>query len=334
MNWKMWLGIVISLLLLFLAVHRVDLGQLGEELAKARYAYLIPAMALGLLSALARAVRWHFLLRPVKHIGLGSLFSATMIGLMANNLFPARLGEFVRAYAIGRKEKIGKSASFATVVVERVFDGFAVLIILSLTVLLFSLPLPGWLEKAVILSIVFYVVALGVLVIMRMQIRRSLAVIRFLLKPLPAALRERGARIAASFIEGLRIFHHPQDILIILLLSFFVWIPSSLAVYATFYACGIDLSVPVAFFLQMMFCLAVMIPSAPGYIGIIQWVSVRGLALFQIPQAQALSFSILLQASQYITLTGGGLIYLCKEGFSLRQMKHSAEEMETEAVKE
>lgn len=127
MKWKLWLGIGISVLFLFLAFRKVNLHELKKALESANYIYLIPAILLTILSLWIRAFRWQYILQPVREIRVSSLFSATMIGFMANNLLPVRLGEFVRAYTIGEKERISKSSSLATIVVERIFDGITIL---------------------------------------------------------------------------------------------------------------------------------------------------------------------------------------------------------------
>ena len=140
MNWKLLAGIIVSGLLLFFAARNVDIQKLWEVLKNVNYWYFLLVLFLTMLYMWIRAYRWHFLLRPVKRIPYSSLFSATMIGFMANNLFPARLGELVRAMAIGRKAQISRSVSFATIVFERVLDGFSILTFLII-LLLFS-PVP------------------------------------------------------------------------------------------------------------------------------------------------------------------------------------------------
>ena len=113
-NWKFWVGMGFSGTFLYLAFRRTDLLAVGYTLRQAAYIWLFPAVVLTLLSFYLRAYRWHYLLESIKPITISSLFSATLIGFMANNLLPARLGEFVRAYVIGRREGIRGSASFAT----------------------------------------------------------------------------------------------------------------------------------------------------------------------------------------------------------------------------
>src|SRR5206468_3477438 len=118
--WQLALGTAVGIALVVYSLSGVDFHELSQALARANYWLLIPTCGLTLLAFYLRAVRWGVLLRTVKTINNGRLFSATMIGFAANNLLPARLGEFVRAWAIGRSERISRSAAFATVVVERV----------------------------------------------------------------------------------------------------------------------------------------------------------------------------------------------------------------------
>ena len=88
-------------------------------------------MGLTLFSFWVRALRWRSLLSGGRTASLDSLYSATMIGFMANNVLPFRLGEFVRAWALARREKCSTTMVLATVVVERVVDMLDLLAILG-----------------------------------------------------------------------------------------------------------------------------------------------------------------------------------------------------------
>ena len=156
MNWKLFFSVLISTLFLILAFNRVNLYELKDTLETANYIYLIPAVLLTILSLWIRAVRWGYLLQPVKKININSLFSATAIGLMANNLLPARLGEFVRAYVIGKKELISKSASFATIVVERIFDGLTILLFFNVVAIFYAESMPTWLRNSAYFASVIF----------------------------------------------------------------------------------------------------------------------------------------------------------------------------------
>src|SRR5205807_59678 len=114
--------------------------------------YLIPSVALVLVEVFLRALKWQILLLPLKRCSLWKLNSATLIGLMANNVLPARAGEFVRAYAGARLAGVPYSTSFATVVIDRVLDGLTVsalfIAVIIFQPLIMTEPLPEWLNRA------------------------------------------------------------------------------------------------------------------------------------------------------------------------------------------
>lgn len=324
MNWKLWLGIVISAIFLLLALRKVDFHELGNALQSAEYIYLLPASFLSILSLWIRAYRWHYLLEHIRPIKMSSLFSATMIGFMANNLFPARFGEFVRAWAIGEKEGIRKSASFATIVLERILDGITVLLFLAIIVIFWRFPFPNWLKNAAYGSLGIYFFALLFLIVLKGQTERSIKLAQSVSRPLPDKVKSRFLRIMESFIEGLGILHSMKNIMIASFLSLFVWISPALSIYVLLISSNIHLPIFCAFLLMVILCLGVMIPSAPGYIGTVQFLSVAGLGLFGIPKSDALSYSFLFHAVQFIPVTAIGLLYLFVEGFSFSQMRGSS----------
>jgi len=324
LNWKFWLGIAIGGLFLFLAFRGIDFQELENALKGVNYVILIPASLLTILSVLVRAFRWHYLLQPIRKISKRSLFSATMIGLMANNLFPARLGEFVRAYVIGEKESISKSASFATIVLERIFDGITVLLFLSAVLLLYSFPLPDWMRNAAYFASGIYLFALGFLILLKVKTQKVLQFIQFITKPLPEKIRTGLIHILNSFIHGLQILHDFKNIIIVSLLSLLVWLPIGYIIHVLLHSFGIHLPIYASFFLLVLICIGVMIPSAPGYVGTIQLICVAVLGIFDVARSQALSFSFLFHITQFVPITVIGLILFFAEGFSFSVVSKSS----------
>ena len=97
---KFWLGIGVSIFFMALLFRKIDFHQLATALAAVDYRFIVLAVVFTFVSYFLRAVRWRYLLIPEKLIPLSSLYPATIIGYMANNLLPARMGEFVRAYVL------------------------------------------------------------------------------------------------------------------------------------------------------------------------------------------------------------------------------------------
>ena len=131
-------GILVSIICSWLFVRKIEWSSLGVAFSDAKYIYIFPTIILMFISHYFRAIRWEVLISPVKKVSVLNLFSAIMIGFMANNVLPARLGEVIRPVMIARKEKIKVSTSFATVVMERIFDILGIIVIASL--LFYFLP--------------------------------------------------------------------------------------------------------------------------------------------------------------------------------------------------
>ena len=126
-SWQFWVGILISVVFLYYALRGLGLQELGNALAQANYIWILPGVAVYFMGFWVRAWRWHYLLRPVKKIPTRTMFPILTIGYMGNNIFPARMGEVLRAVVLKKHEDVPISASLATIIVERVFDGVVML---------------------------------------------------------------------------------------------------------------------------------------------------------------------------------------------------------------
>jgi uncharacterized protein (TIRG00374 family) len=308
-NWKFWAGVLISGIFLFLAFRKVDLGDVGRAFSEARYVWLIPSIAANFVGLWIRCVRWGVLLRPLRRVGMKDLFPSTMIGFMANNLLPARIGEFVRALVLGRKTGIRVSASFT------------ILLFLLVTVGLLNLPFPDWLRKASLVSLSGVGLMLGLLVALKTKTGAVLRFFGVLLRPFPQKIRNRALGFLESFAEGLHMLRDFKSVAVVSVLSVCLWAFPAFSLHYGIMAAGIHLPLAASVFVLVILCIGVAAPSAPGFVGTIQFVSVISLELFGVPRPQALSFSILYHLSQYIPVTGLGLIYFFSEGLSFSKIR-------------
>jgi glycosyltransferase 2 family protein len=329
-HWKTWVGLVISAVIVYLAFRKIDLRQLLENLQKADYLYLIPIVTVIFLSVALRAVRWDYLLRPIKKIGFHRLFEGIVISFMANNVLPVRMGEFVRAYIIGRSERISASASFATVVVERLFDGLIVLGLLALILTFFQLP-PGNIpfKKGLLMGGYITMAICGfsfvILLIIKNKTDWFFKTALFLSRPFSAKLANRGISSVQSFKQGLLSLGSARIMVIVFLYSLVTWAVFSYSIYLMGLAFGLKLSLAATTTVLLAVCLALMIPSTPGYIGPYHAAVAYSLVLYHIPLEKALSLSIVFHAVNYIPITLLGFLYLGKHHLSLKKIREAEE---------
>ena len=322
-------GIGISLFFLFLLFRKIEFYKLAAAFREMEYGYLWPAVFLTFVSYFFRAVRWRFLLLPLKTAPMGSLFSSTIIGYMANNLLPARLGEFVRAYVLAEKERLPVSAVFATLVLDRLFDGFTVLLILLLTV--FTLQLPPGMEKVQQAMVMGGYVTLGIylfiivfIYVLKTRTVWTLHLLGMLLKPFPATVSEKVIPMLGTFIGGLRLSNKPRDVSALILSSLLVWVTATWPIDLLLRAFGLTLPISASMFILVFLVFAVMVPASPGYVGTYHFACVTALTAFNIQSEKALSIALVIHGVSFFPVIILGLFYLSKENLSFRKLARSS----------
>ncbi len=310
MKRKLVIGSLFSVLFLYLALRGIQWQALADVLHRTRITPLLLCMGFTMLGHYVRAYRWKIMMLPVKNIRTISLFSATTIGLMANNLLPARLGEVVRAYVLGREEQVSRTASFASIVYERVVDVFTLLLLLWIT--LVRIDGPHWMQSSGVLLLGLNVaVFLAILLMVKFQ-RKCEALIVQVSKPLPGRVRKKIVAGSEAFINGLCVAGKPSTFVPIALTSLLVW---GFAILGTWFSLqAIDMVVPAeaSLTLVVIVSLGTMIPSAPAYLGTMQYACIVALSLYQNDKSEALAFSFLFHASQFLPTTLVGLYFLWK----------------------
>jgi uncharacterized protein (TIRG00374 family) len=320
-KWKFAAGAAFSALFLYVALRAAGPDDVVEAFGHAEYLRAVPAALLILASLWLRAYRWQSILLPVKRIPMELLFRATCVGTMANAVFPGRLGELVRAHMVGKRERMPRGMSFATVVGERVLDGLALMLFLAISLSFGSAYTPGWLRETALFAFLGY--TLCVLFLLFLKGRRDAAVksLRVCLAFVPERVRTRLIVGLRSFVDGLGSFRGSKSLYASMLLSPVVWLPNVAAIHLLLEATGIHLPVQVSLILLVALCIVVIVPSAPGYIGTTQFACVAVLRHCGVPPGQALTFSIIYAAIVFVPILLAGLACLIAGHLSFREMR-------------
>jgi glycosyltransferase 2 family protein len=318
MRWKLWLGIAVSLVLLWVAFRGVQPEEIVQSMAGVRPGWLVLVVLSLPVRFWLTAVRWRFLLGRAKRVGLHRLFGITLIGFMANNLLPARMGEFVRAYALAKSETLSMSLSFATIVVERLFDGFTLLLFLVASAV-FLKPERWIVVPALMLFGVYVVVVIGLVWLRR---GGSLAPI---IRWLPGRLQGRATEMLDSFASGLDVLGDAPTLGAVAGLSIVIWGVNVAGLHAMFVAFSLDVPAYASALVMGILTLTLAAPSTPGYVGPFQAGTVVALGLFGVPKATALSLSIVYHALNYIPITLAGLAYLGAFNLTLGELQAAGE---------
>ncbi len=325
---RFWFGIVVSAALLVYVFAQVDLAQVAASLRQAQYIYLAPALALYFLGVGVRAARWHFLLRSLKAIPTRELFRTVVVGYMANDILPMRMGELVRAYVLGQTAKVSRTATLVTIVVERVFDGLTMLTFIVGASFLLHFDDAILALRVRLVAVLFIAAIVGLTVLAGMP-RRVEQFAGLFLRYLPASVRARAERLMRAFLAGLGALRNPFESGAVYVLSLLAWLCET-SMYALI-ALGFSIALPFpVFLLAAAFAnLVTIAPSTPGYVGVFDAPIVYTLVLFGVNQNLATSYTIALHAALYLPVTLLGFYYAGKMGLSLAQMTRAENETAT-----
>jgi hypothetical protein len=311
------LGLLVTALLLWWVLRGVEWPKVWEALRRAHYAWLLPAMVFTMLGYAVRSYRWKFLLMPVKNIGTGSLFRTTLIGFMANVVLPARLGELVRPWLIGRREGVSKTASLATIVVERVFDLTTLLVCFGVVLLLHPKSFSAQLRNTGLAVLAGNLAALVFLVLLQVCTAGVLSVARKMLSPLPRSVAQRAVGLLAAFAEGLGSLRNGHHLLRIALLSVTMWFTIVLSIWATLMSLHLGLPLYASAVLLVVISVGIMLPSAPGYFGPMQAACQMGLGIFGVDASTGFTYSCLYMVTQHLPVLAFGFYYMGRENLTL-----------------
>ena len=317
--------------LLAFFLRSADLGQVWLELRAGDPVWLGVTFVATSMLYVMKAVRWRLLLRPVGTVRFASALQATIIGFGLSALLPARPGEVVRPYVLARREGVSASAAFATVLLERLLDLVAVLLLFGGCLVLFGGGVRGagsGLLRAVefggAVSAVAALAALGMAFAMAGRpeiLERTLDGVR---RFLPRRLGEAVKRLASTFTAGLGVVRQPQALAGALAWSLLTWFVTALTVWTV--ALAYRLSIPLAgsFVILVLLMVGVLVPTPGGIGGFHAAFQLGATTLYAVPPERAAAAAIVLHAITVVPVATVGLVLMAREGLSLAVVRQLA----------
>jgi len=325
-------GVSLALMVILLAVFlwNVDLAEVGSALAGADPLMLLLATGLALFSYWLRALRWQFILLPVGRVRHSSVVLTTAVGYAAISLLPARMGDIIRPVLLARRERLPVSASLASILTERVFDMWTV-VLFFLVFIIWPPSMPQLDEQARhsldVLSVSGYVVGAGLLggtLLMLGLFRYQERFVALLTRPV-GWIRESWRRPAANFLhhflDGLRVIERPRDLFITVVGSLALWYVIYWQVRVTLLAFDVDLPLRAAYLLVTLAVIGLAVPT-PGGVGGFHKATQVGLTLFfGVELGPATAIAIAYHAICFVPITVIGLLCLPLLGLNLRKVE-------------
>jgi uncharacterized protein (TIRG00374 family) len=339
---RFWVGAAITAVFLALLVFRFDFGEMRESLASANYAYLIPAIGVYFVSLYFRSFRWSYVLRPFASTRTNRLFPVVMVGYMANNVLPMRIGELARSYYLSTREPIRGSTALATILIERVFDGLTLLFILALGTLFLpvagltdevseTVQLPFGLEPSgALVAIVVVTPFVGVLTMMVLAALYPETFIRWaqrVFKIAPEKYRVTALGLVVRFLGGFEGLHRPSRVGTVFLLSLPIWLAEGTMYYIV--ALGFDLQaefdsvglmIVAILVVTSVSNLATSIPSSQGSVGPFEFFAALSLAFLGVSHGLAFAYAVVLHLALLLPVIVTGFIHLAFRNVSLSDL--------------
>lgn len=328
-NWRGALGIALSAGFLYWALHDINWAEVRTHLQQSNLWLLILSALCTMLIFPLRAIRWRVILQPVvPDVRLGPLWRAVCIGMMANNVIGARVGELVRAFAVTREEKrLTFSASFASLVVDRVFDAVIVMLLIVVALLDPSLPAASadvsrrLMQTLGLVSIVAAFV-LGVLYLLVFLPHVVISWYELLSRRVAPRFEARGRDLLVAFASGLSVLRSPSRFAAVFLWTLAHWMVNALAFWIAFKAVGIEASYFAALLVQGVIVISVALPQAPGFFGVFEaaarWTLV---SVYAVGADRAITWAIGFHLLTFIPITIIGGWYFVRMGLRLGEIR-------------
>jgi uncharacterized protein (TIRG00374 family) len=317
-KWRPWIGILVSLVCLYLAARGTDLSGMAQALLHLDYGLLAFAFGLAVLGLALRAVRWRVLLQPVSSPGLGRLLRITSIGYFLNAVLPLRAGDVLRSYLLAELEKLSLARVLSTVVVERIADTLAILLLLAAAVPFVVIPAP--LVRPVVFVTFVALAGASLLVAAAVNKQRSVSLAESLMRRF-AFMNAAWLRTnLQSAVDGLAALGSLSSAAQLALWTLAAWLLGTLQLYVVMLSADLRVPFVAALVVLCITSLGMTVPSSPGYLGVFEYLTVVALGLFGVSKEFALSYALAAHALGYLAQIVSGLVALWLEGYSYARL--------------
>jgi uncharacterized protein (TIRG00374 family) len=309
---RAFIGAAISIVALWFVLRGVDLARTADVLARADLRWIGLAAIFSSSDLALRALRWQRLLRPIASVRYLHMLGYLLIGYLANNVLPARLGELVRSHYLGDREGISRASALGTVVVERIVDLVAVVGIASVALLVLSVRgvvASAVLVGAAVAGLFLVVLALGIVAHRLPGVDR----IRVAVERWPQ-VRELASRLQG----GLAVAGRPRTLAEALAVSAVAWTVAILAWAAVGQSIGLQMSMGQAALIASGVALASAVPAGPSNLGTFELAAVEIGKAIGVPPDSAFALALIVHASILVVTSVGGGVALVRIGWVRR----------------
>ena len=319
-RWHALFIAALTALLLWLFLRNVAFDDLGRALGRAHVSYIAAAVLVTLQTYLIRARRWQSLLAPIGPTRFRTAFRTTVIGFAVSFLIP-RAGEVVRPYLLARREGLPASATFATIIIERLLDLVTVLLLFAASLPLVRVDVGADVRASGLVAAVSAAAALAVLFISAGHPERLGGWATWFGRWLPGRLGGLLAEFVRTFAEGLAVMRRPGRLAVAMAWSVPLWLSLALGIWLTSLAFDLTFSYPATFLVMMFLVVGVAVPT-PGSVGAFHLAYLFAVTrFFGLDRDTVAAAGLVLHAVSFLPVTFVGLVFMWQDGLSLGRLR-------------
>jgi uncharacterized protein (TIRG00374 family) len=333
------LGLIVAVAAVYYTMRNVSVSELMDSFRQVNYVWLLPTFVLMCLTYVARAIRWRVLLLPVREeVKTWDLFSPLMVGFMAGVL-PARAGELIRAYLLGKKFELSFASSLATIVVERLFDLILLLFLFS-WILVFhgeifdaniawsGISIRDLAFRFGIFSLALVLGLIAFIYLLTFHNEKAMALVHWLVKPFPEKWQYKLIQMTETFSQGLGVFRNVRALVFIGVATVGVWALIVLQYYPLYWAYGLqDKSAASLILLTVMICILITVLPTPAFLG--SFNAGVLIALHEImgeAEVATVSFGFVAWGVNFAVIVLGGVYFILHDHISVKKLVEIEEE--------
>ncbi len=326
-RWLIWVGVAVSFVFLFLALRGIEFEESWRALQQANGLWLLPGIAFYFLAVAVRSWRWSYLLQPLKAVSAGQLFPIVVIGYMGNNIYPARIGELLRAYVLRRDKGVPISSSLATVLIERMMDGI-VMIGFALIGLQSAPNVGPRASQAFAVAIAIFAAASAVLFLMALAPAQTNRLAEAMVARLiPHRLQAPLLGFVHRFVQGAQSLRSPRDLAAIFFGTVVVWLLETMKYGCVALAFGLTLPFSGLMMVNGLSNLFTIIPGAPGAVGTFDAGGMLSMRALGVDDSLAAAYVLTLHVVLWLPVTLLGAFFMLREGLRWSDLRKVEEAM-------
>lgn len=328
-------GFLISAIFIVLILHQIDIKQVFELFNHMKFMYFLLIVFIYIISFIVKIFRWKVILSPKLDLKSKYLTSAMFIGYMANTLLPAKMGEIYRAHYLGKKENLKRTKVFASIVLERIFDGS--ILFFTLLIFLIFMKANALLSKIALFtgflfigSYVFLFLLSKYLDSNTLESKKDLFLTK--IKKYPTKIKNfltfifnKTVYTLQSFNDGLEVLHSLKAVSLASACTIFVWFLEAVIVLLLAMSLGVKLTLLSSILVVCIVVFSTVIPSGPASIGPFQFGYIIAFNLLKLDKESAIAISLLHQLIPALIFIIGGTYYILKDHININELETISE---------